>query len=581
MAEVEGQVKDEELDPEREARRRIALAQIRQYPDVALKMAARPVEEFDEELRAARRADEAADGSTRAGSGSRRPRSACCSGCSSSTSPRTRSSRVVEPGDRRAERGDDRRRRGLPLDPGRPRPGRAAGDDHDRRPRTRHGAEVRYELEEHLRARRAARDRPSRRRPDPRPDDARGAARGAREPAPAHRPRLSMARRIAVAATAPFGADVLERLAAEHDVVLLLTRPDKPRGRGRKLAAPPAKEAAERLGIPFEQPARLDETVGARRRDRRRLRVRPAHPESLLERALWLNVHPVAAAALARRGAGRARAHGRATRSTGVTIHRTIAALDAGPVAAQRAFADRPRTTTPAPSTRARPRSPPELLDDVLAQAEPSFSRSPRTASRTRRRSGPRTVSSTCPRPGAGARRPRPGALAAHRRAAVVDGRPLIVWRARAAADGSLELVEVQPAGGRRDGVRRVPPWSDADERLAAPRCVRGAAARVRAGGVRRPRLPQRRGRARRARARVRAAARVRRRPAGPDARPRDRDARQAAGAEARSARAGGAAARRVPARLHARPRRTPPRTSRSSSSAAPGSSGRCRSRTR
>jgi peptide deformylase len=48
---IEGQVIDEQLDPEREARRRIALAQIRQYPDAALKMKARPVEEFDDELR--------------------------------------------------------------------------------------------------------------------------------------------------------------------------------------------------------------------------------------------------------------------------------------------------------------------------------------------------------------------------------------------------------------------------------------------------------------------------------------------------------------------------------------------------
>ena len=48
---IEGQVKDEELDPEREARRRIALAQIRQYPDAALKMQARHVQEFDDELR--------------------------------------------------------------------------------------------------------------------------------------------------------------------------------------------------------------------------------------------------------------------------------------------------------------------------------------------------------------------------------------------------------------------------------------------------------------------------------------------------------------------------------------------------
>jgi peptide deformylase len=48
---IEGQVRDEELDPEREARRRLALAQIRQYPDAALKMQARPVEDFDDELK--------------------------------------------------------------------------------------------------------------------------------------------------------------------------------------------------------------------------------------------------------------------------------------------------------------------------------------------------------------------------------------------------------------------------------------------------------------------------------------------------------------------------------------------------
>jgi peptide deformylase len=50
MSDVDGQVKHEELDPEREARRRLALAQIRQYPDAALKMPARPVEQFDDEL---------------------------------------------------------------------------------------------------------------------------------------------------------------------------------------------------------------------------------------------------------------------------------------------------------------------------------------------------------------------------------------------------------------------------------------------------------------------------------------------------------------------------------------------------
>jgi methionyl-tRNA formyltransferase len=50
--------------------------------------------------------------------------------------------------------------------------------------------------------------------------------------------------RITVAATAPFGADVLERLAATHDVELLLTRPDKPRGRGRTVQPPAAEGVA-------------------------------------------------------------------------------------------------------------------------------------------------------------------------------------------------------------------------------------------------------------------------------------------------------------------------------------------------
>ena len=47
---IEGQVRTEQLDPEREARRQLALAQIRQYPDPVLRMAARPVEEFDDDL---------------------------------------------------------------------------------------------------------------------------------------------------------------------------------------------------------------------------------------------------------------------------------------------------------------------------------------------------------------------------------------------------------------------------------------------------------------------------------------------------------------------------------------------------
>src|SRR6185437_4462331 len=60
-------------------------------------------------------------------------------------------------------------------------------------------------------------------------------------------------------------------------------------------------------------------------------------PSSLLERALWLNVHP----SLLPRWRGAApveRAILAGDEETGVTIHRTVAELDAGPIAAQEGF---------------------------------------------------------------------------------------------------------------------------------------------------------------------------------------------------------------------------------------------------
>jgi peptide deformylase len=51
MADETGQVRTEKLDPEREALRRSALAQIRQYPDPVLRLRANEVEDFDDDLR--------------------------------------------------------------------------------------------------------------------------------------------------------------------------------------------------------------------------------------------------------------------------------------------------------------------------------------------------------------------------------------------------------------------------------------------------------------------------------------------------------------------------------------------------
>jgi peptide deformylase len=50
MGEVEGQIRSEELDAEREARRRAALALVRQYPDPVLRMQAREVADFDDSV---------------------------------------------------------------------------------------------------------------------------------------------------------------------------------------------------------------------------------------------------------------------------------------------------------------------------------------------------------------------------------------------------------------------------------------------------------------------------------------------------------------------------------------------------
>src|ERR1039457_5565110 len=58
--------------------------------------------------------------------------------------------------------------------------------------------------------------------------------------------------------TPRFAVPTLERLvAAGHSVPLVVTQPDRPRGRGMELVASPVKEAAVRLGIPIAQPATI------------------------------------------------------------------------------------------------------------------------------------------------------------------------------------------------------------------------------------------------------------------------------------------------------------------------------------
>ena len=165
-----------------------------------------------------------------------------------------------------------------------------------------------------------------------------------------------MAARIAVAATAPFGADVLERLAAGHEISALLTRPDAPRG-----TRPQGGRAAGEESSPTGSASPCCSRSGPsrarpRRADRRRLRLRAAdpggaarwtalaqRPPSLLPR--WRGAAPVERAILA------------GDAETGVTIHETVKELDAGPIAAQERVPDRRRRTTRARCSSTRRRS--------------------------------------------------------------------------------------------------------------------------------------------------------------------------------------------------------------------------------
>jgi methionyl-tRNA formyltransferase len=246
--------------------------------------------------------------------------------------------------------------------------------------------------------------------------------------------------RIGVAATAPFGADVLELLAARHDVAFLLTRPDRLAGRGRKTTAPPAKLAAERLGIPVLQPERpaeaeLDaDTI-----------VLVAYgaliPPALLERHEWLNVHP----SLLPRWRGAApveRAIMAGDDETGVSVIRLVEELDAGPVGAQSAFPIGPDDDAGAVFARAAELAP--ALIDAATEFSPQ-----RGEATYAEKIGPPDRELDWSRP-AKELHDRIRALSPHIGArGEVERRNVIVWRSRLDGD-RLELLEVQPEGRKR-----------------------------------------------------------------------------------------------------------------------------------
>jgi methionyl-tRNA formyltransferase len=138
--------------------------------------------------------------------------------------------------------------------------------------------------------------------------------------------------------TTDFAATVLDRLAqSDHLPALVITRPDRPRGRGRRTQAPPVADRARQLDIEVVQPEQLNSpgTIA---------RIAAAEPgalcvcaygaiigEELLGAHDAYNVHP----SLLPRWRGAApveRAIQAGDERTGVSIMRPTSELDAGPV---------------------------------------------------------------------------------------------------------------------------------------------------------------------------------------------------------------------------------------------------------
>jgi methionyl-tRNA formyltransferase len=293
--------------------------------------------------------------------------------------------------------------------------------------------------------------------------------------------------------TSEFAADVLARLARERDrrPALVVTRPDRPRGRGRRLASPPVAELARELEIPLAQPESVNDAetraliarAGGAGEGPRTVVVCAFGAlirEPLLSQHELLNVHP----SLLPRWRGAApveRAIMAGDRRTGVSIMRLTAGLDSGPVCLAASEPILPQDTCGSLAPRLS-----QLGSELLVRAlreTPPFVEQPAEGATYAEKIGPedrlldparpaveleRVVRALQPHIGARVALTDSAMLGVHRAALVSqdgafgervgrgadgqgapglmirDGRLLL-----GCAAGTLELLEVQPAGGR------------------------------------------------------------------------------------------------------------------------------------
>jgi methionyl-tRNA formyltransferase len=275
--------------------------------------------------------------------------------------------------------------------------------------------------------------------------------------------------RTVLLGTSDFAAAILDRLAdSPHRPQLVVTRPDRPAGRGRRLSAPPVADAARALGLELAQPGNVNA-------DDARARIAAAEPdvvlvcafgallrEPLLSEFELLNVHP----SLLPRWRGAApveRAMMAGDEETGVCIMRVTAGLDSGPVCLMGREPIAPDDTYGTLAPRLQ-----ELAADLLLRAldehpacteqtEEGVTYADKIGSADRTLdpaatpvANDRVVRALSPHIGARAEL-ADGSFLGVLRAAVrepgltgdlhVDGERLLL--------GGLELLEVQPAGGR------------------------------------------------------------------------------------------------------------------------------------
>ncbi len=263
--------------------------------------------------------------------------------------------------------------------------------------------------------------------------------------------------KVAYLGTSAFAAGILTRLASStHEPVLVVTRPDRPAGRGRKVQSPPVADTARELGLDLDQP----ESVNAPEAHARLAAAAPdvvvvcafgaLVKEPLLSDHPILNVHP----SLLPRWRGAApveRAIMAGDAATGVCIMRLTAGLDSGPVCL--------RGTEPIAADDTYGTLAPRLEQlgaDLLLEALDlgpdgwRWEEQPEEGLTYAEKVGPgdRTLDPSAP---AAEQERIVRALHPHvgARLELEDGSFLGVHRARVGEDGTLEPLEVQPPGGR------------------------------------------------------------------------------------------------------------------------------------